>query len=185
VARSQAEATTEALSERATQVHEPSTGALEPPGGNEVACDDSRVTAHNFIAEARFYNPSAPDQAWDYGFIFLNVGTETDYRLTVDSGGSWALNLHSPGFDITNRDETTLLDLGEGGSNRLKLVVSGDTAYLFINGQYATALDMDLYEMVGPERALHPVLICAGINSGFAALGRTTRYEDFTVWELP
>jgi hypothetical protein len=184
--RAHAEETVTALSASATQVYGPSNGNLEPPGGDQVACDEAGLTLHNFIAEARFYNPGPESgQPWDYGIIFPNLGTETDYRLTVSSDGDWALNLHSTGFDITNRDETALLDVSEGGSNTLKLVVTEEGAYLFINGRYVTTLDLDMFEIVSPDRALHPVLICAGVKSGYSVPGRATRYEDFTVWSLP
>jgi hypothetical protein len=192
-AHAQADATTQALTQRATLLFGPSSGILEQREGDQapqVACEDPHLILRDFIAEATFHNPTASDPlpsppAWDYGFIFSNLDGETEYRLILDSGGSWTLNLHSSGFDISNRDSTPLLNLSTEGSNTLKLYVTGDTSYLYINGQYIDTLDLAMFGMAQPSGSAHDISICAGIMVGNAIAGRPTLYDGFTVWSLP
>ena len=192
-ARAQANATTQALTQRATLLFGPSSGILEQREGDQasqIACESPRVTLRDFIAEATFHNPTASDPlpsppAWDYGFIFSNLDGETEYRLILDADGTWTLNLHSSGFDISNRDTTPLLDLSTEGSNTLKLYVTGDTSHLYINGQYVDTLDLSMFGMSQSSASAHDISICAGILVGNAIAGRPTLYDDFTIWSLP
>lgn len=186
-ARAEAEATIQVLNEHASQVYGPSDGALAQEAGDLVACDDAGVKLRNFVVEAKFRNPQAePGEKWDYGIVFLNLGGQTQYRLILDSDGRWTLNLHGSGFDIENRDTTDLLDLSQGGSNRLKLFLTGDTAQLYLNGKYVSTLDLDMWGGMGAASPyMHSVLICAGIKRGYSLPGKSTVYEDFSVWELP
>lgn len=193
IARAQAEATTQALTQRATLVFGPSSGILEQRDGDQaaqIACESPRITLRDFIAEATFHNPTASDPlpsppAWDYGLIFSNLDGETEYRLILDADGTWTLNLHGSAFDISNRDTTPLLDLSTEGSNTLKLYVTGDISHLYINGQYVDTLNLSMFGMSQSSGSAHDISICAGIIVGNAIASRPTLYDDFTIWSLP
>ena len=194
-AHAEANATVLALVERAIPLFGPLSGKLEQLEGDQapqVSCFSPRTTVGDFIAEATFYNPTASDPlpsppAWDYGIVFSNLDGEndTEYRLILASDGSWTLNLHSSGFDISNRDSTPFLDLSNEGSNALKLYVTGDTSYLYINGQYVDTLDLSMFGMGQSSGGRHDVSICAGMLAGNAIKGRPTTYEALRVWSLP
>jgi len=194
-ARARAGATAQTLTQHATLLFGPSSGVLEQREGDQapqIACESPRLILRDFIAEATFHNPTASDPlpsppAWDYGFIFSNLDGETEYRIILDSGGSWTLNLHSSGLDISNRDSTSLLDLSTEGSNTLKLYVTNDndTSHLYINGQYVDTLDLTMFGMAQSSGSEHDISICAGIMVGNAIAGRPTLYDDFNLWSLP
>lgn len=187
-ARAQAEATASTLTTLSTLVYGPSSGTLAQTEGNQasqVACDFSRITLSDFIAEATFHNPETPPPAWDYGIIFSNLEDESEHRLILDADGSWTLNLHSSGFDISNRDTTPLLDLSPTGSNTLKLFVADATGYLFINGHYIDTLDLTMFGLDQSIESEHDISVCTGIMEGNAITGRPVIYDHFTIWSLP
>ena len=185
-ARTQADAEAQALDKQATRIYGPKSGQLEQTDANQVTCEPAEVALRDFVAEIRFHNPATGlSHSWDYGIIFSNSGDDTDYRLILDSTGHWTLNLHSEGYDISNRDSTQMLALSKGGTNTLKLYVTGDTTLLYINGQYVDTLDLNMFGQGPASGTLHDVSACAGISKEDAATGTSTGYEDFTVWALP
>jgi hypothetical protein len=185
-ARAQAQATVETLSLQAEVAYGPSNGMLTQGRSSEVPCQAVGVALRNFIAQVAFSNPDdTPARPWDYGIVFSNIGEGTDYRLTLDSDSRWALNLHSEGYDITNRDHSDLIDLAPGGSNTLKLFVVGDSALLYINGQYVDTLDLIMFGLGQSGDSNHDVMACAGTKREDTFTGRQIEYTDFTVWSLP
>jgi hypothetical protein len=183
--RTQAEATTQALTTLSTLVYGPSGGTLEQTAASQVACDSSHITLSDFIAEATFHNPGPVSQPWDYGIIFSNLEDESEYRLVLDSGGSWTLNLHSTGFDISNRDTTPLLDLSPTGSNTLKLFVTDNIGDLYINSHYVDTLDLTMFGLDPSTESEHDIFVCIGILEGNALTERPVVYDNFTIWSLP
>ena len=116
----------------------------------EVACSAPAATSRDFVAEVHFQNPAisteeSTKQSWDYGLVFAHPDDGLQYRLILDSGGKWTLNLHTDGYDIENRDDTPLLDLSYQGSNSLKLAVVGEEAHLYINGTFIDTLDLTMF----------------------------------------
>jgi hypothetical protein len=147
------------------------------------------VNLRDFVAEATFRNPQDYGQeegaAWEYGLVFTNIGEHTEYRALVDSKGSWTFSLHAPGYDISLRDITNLIDLSYSGSNSLRLYVTGDTAQLYVNGQYIDTLDLVMLSLGQSSEARHDVMVCAGVREEYGPVERLTRYEGFRVWSLP
>jgi hypothetical protein len=184
-AQTEAEATTQALTTLSTLVYGPAGGVLEQTERNQIACNPSHITLSDFIAEATFHNPGPTSQPWDYGIIFSNLEDESEYRLILDSGGSWTLNLHSTGFDISNRDTTPLLDLSPTGSNTLKLFVTDNIGDLYINSHYVDTHDLTMFGLDPSTESEHDISICAGIMEGNDLVGRPVVYDNFTIWSLP
>jgi hypothetical protein len=183
--RAQAEATTQALTTLSTLVYGPTNGTLEQTAPSQAACDFSHTTLSDFIAEATFHNPGPASQPWDYGIIFSNLEDESEYRLILDSDGSWTLNLHSSGFDISNRDTTPLLDLSPTASNTLKLFVTDNIGDLYINSHYVDTLDLTMFGLDPSTESEHDISVCAAIMEGNTLAGRPTLYDNFTIWSLP
>jgi hypothetical protein len=188
-ARVQAEATALVLDEQAIPVYGLTVGTLEQMERDEVPCAAAGLNLLEFVAEATFRNPQAAgaeaDQAWDYGLVFSNLGEGTEYRAILDSGGSWTFSLHSNAYDISISDATGLMDLSGGGSNTLKLFVTGGEAQLYVNGSYIDTFDLNMLGLEQSSEAAHDVMVCAGMREGYGGVGRVTQYEEFSVWFLP
>lgn len=184
-----AEATAQVLDVRATLAHGPTSGTLEQVEGDEVPCAAAGLDLREFVAEATFHNPRdmglGQEPAWDHGLVFTNIGEGTEYRVILDSEGSWTFNLHSRAYDVSFSDGTDLLDLSTGGSNTLKLYVTRDTALVYLNGRYLDTLNLVILGLGQSEGATHDIMVCAGVREEYAAVGRLTLYEDFGVWSLP
>lgn len=187
-ARVQAEATAQVLDEQANLIYGPSSGTLEQIEGDEMPCAAAGVELRDFVAEATFRNPQdgghEADAAWDYGLVFSNIGEGTEYRAILDSEGSWTFNLHAPGYDISIRDTSELIDVSLSGSNTLKLYVTSHMAQFNVNGHYIDSLDLVMLGLGQSSEATHDVMVCAGVREEYTAVERLTRYEGFRVWSL-
>jgi hypothetical protein len=187
-ARAAADAKVGVLTTQATPVFGPTGGTLLQTQPDRPACSSAGTSLRNFIAGATFRNPSAPADPWSYGLTFSNSGDTSEYRLILSSEGTWALNLHSDAYDVTNTDDTALLDITPGASNALKLYATDDAIQLYINNQSVDTLDLQLFFDMGQSpTALHNISICTGIDDRTTptAQPKPTTYENFTVWSLP
>jgi hypothetical protein len=86
----------------------------------------------------------------------------TQFRFVVRSDSKWVLTNHSGDADGTIIAEGDLsnLDLSEGGSNLIKLILRGDRGFVFINGIYITEMDVSIRMNAGA------ILIGTGFYSG-------------------
>jgi hypothetical protein len=143
----------------------------------------AEVQLRSFIAEARFTNPIAAKlHSFDYGLLF---SVEPDfaryYFLVVDSDQRWSLNLSTQdsadSIPIAGGIEPQL-DMSLNGSNRLRLIVEGGTAYIYLNDKFITSVE-------NLEPAAGDVAVATGIFSGDMISGGSTPYADFSVWSLP
>jgi hypothetical protein len=180
-----AQATVLALEPSMVEVFGPQSGELAHNANDSSVCDDSGVVARNFVAEARFYNPYPIKRGWDYGFVFTNPRDGSQYNVVLDADKSRSVRLQAPGYYVQVRDTTRLIENGAGGSNVLRIYVVGETVHMFINGRFETTVDLRGLDLgqVGVEP--HEVMVCTGLMEGDMQAGKSTRYEGFTVWELP
>ncbi len=178
------QATATALIPQASLVYGPAEGELAHEEGDFIPKLDTEVNVRDFIVEARFYNPYDPaEKGWDYGFGFRDTGSDSNYRLYVESSGKWTLDSvttrgEEADFEEVGGGHWPGLDLSAGGSNHLRLVVQGEAALFFINGAYVSTLDVSARNLFGG------VWIGTGFETGHEMLGRSTRYQDFSVWSL-
>lgn len=184
-AQVQSAATVEALDERASLIYGPSSGPLEQQAGGTQACSAAAVDLRNFVAEATFHNPADSDDAWDYGIVATNRNEGSEYRFVLASDGSWTFNLHSPGYDISIRDEAPLLDLSRGAPNTLKLYVTEDLVHIYMNGQYVDTLELVMLGLGQSGSTRHDVLVCSGMGEEAVVPEERIGYEEFRVWSLP
>lgn len=167
-----------------TAIYGPADGSLEHQVG-VISHDDAEVQLRDFIAEARFYNPYDRAQGiWDYGFGFRYTGFDNQYCLYVDSDSNWRLTLVTKSDDKSDFQNIASgkvkdLDLTPTGSNHLRLMVEGNAALFFVNGEYVTTLDVSGKNVAGD------VWVATAMVKGHGIAGRETRYEDFVVWPLP
>ena len=142
-----------------------------------LAKADANVSLGDLFATATFGNPyPASEHDWDFGLGFRHAGGDEQFRLIVDSGGTWWLKNGTGPVLATGHVDG--LDLAAGGRNTLDLAVQGDTGYVAVNGTFVTTLDLSARPGPGD------VFAAAGFFSEDVQNGATTRLEGFRVWSL-
>jgi len=175
-------ATATALAQRANKVYGPVSGSLSHQEGY-ITSRDANVNLRDFIVEVRFYNPyNRAEKSWDYGFLFRSAGGNQNYRLSIDSDSDWSLRLSEGDPNASKHVASGSIknfDFSASGSNFLRLVVRSTSAFFFVNGDYIVTLD------TSDKIAGGDVSAGTGFFSGNEMVGKSTRYEGFTVWSLP
>jgi hypothetical protein len=177
----QVQATITALANTVAQVYGPVDGELEHGEDGLYHAEGANIQLRNFIVEARFHNPyDRSEGGWDYGFLFRNTGANEQYRLYVDSDGTW-------GFRLRNNDDEKILattplqhlKTGATDTNLLRLIVKDNEAFFFVNDNYISTLDVSEKTISGL------VLVVEGLSPDHEISGKVTRYDDLTIWRLP
>lgn len=166
---------------KSAKIYGPLSGSIAHVEDNKVGFKAANANSRDLVAETRFYNPfDRLEHAWDYGILFRHSGWNKQYRLTVNSDGKWRLSLHEEsGYKVINQGEAKGLDVTAWGANHLRLIIQGDVGLFFVNSNYVATLDVSGKQVPGD------VLVATGSFSGNKINGRSTRYEDFTVWKIP
>lgn len=160
----------------------PKSGALDLTQ-EYVATDCADIDAYNVAMEATFNNPySDAVGAWSYGFLFRKNASADQFRLYVLSNGRWVFMNVRPGNQETQFETISKGDIrvntGENASNKIKLIVYGNSGYFYVNDIYVTTLDLSSRQVSGD------VCIGAGIVYNTIVEGYSTEYEDFMVWAI-
>lgn len=179
------------LAQSAKKVYGPTDGVLElKPNTLLVPGLYTSLNLRNFIAEIRFFNPADPAvHPWDYGIAFRRpplgkcapeyrfvLNSEQSYRLIVLTGKTQPDQLcESTGSSV----RFSQFDLSPTGSNLVRLIVQDKAAYVFVNGQSVTTLDVSGYDGQGD------IWIGTGFQSSHSFPGLATKYTGFTVSSLP
>jgi len=181
--------TVDALVKSANKVYGPGEGVLELAGNRLYA--RSGAFLRNFVVEARFTN--SHDRAvnpWDYGFTFRAVTTTTcarQYFFYLSSDQTYTMFLAN-GFrnpdgtcisSATVSGNAGVLNVSQGGSNLVKLVVQDTQAYLFVNGEFRVLLNVSENNNPGD------LWIGTGLCFCHRFPGLSTPYKDFTIYALP
>ena len=176
------------LEARASKAYGPFSGKLlhEPSADFAQALaahlPSKKLPFQNFIAEATFVNPyPASRAAWDYGFFFREQPGLGYDGFFVTSEKVWQAfyNTGSQSDHEIERGQVPGLDVSDGGSNRIRLVCSGNDAMLFINDAFIASFDLS----AGPDSG--QILIGTGFTRGREIEGAQTPFQAFTVWTLP
>jgi hypothetical protein len=145
----------------------------------QQAAKSANVQVRDFAAEVQFYNPyAAATHPWDVAMRF-RVNQGVFYIIQVDSSKQWTLNL---GFTPTSKRGSGIVanwNIAEGGSNTIRLVVTGNKGEFYANGQHIATFDLSEHQAAGD------VEIITGISGGNYIPGAVTRYENFTVTSPP
>ncbi len=158
----------------------PQSGELLHTLDGNVPSFKSGANIRNFTASVIFYNPYAASKApWDYGIIFRNSGKNNQFRLIINSDGTWEL------FDYTSASEgvklssglIAALHVGSGESNKLVLKANGKTGELIINDGAPIALDLSARTVSGD------VIVATSMYTGDEIEGASTRFVDFQIVE--
>ena len=149
---------------------------METVGSATVA--PAGVDLESFVARAVFTSPSdAAERPWDFGIAFREQENGDHYRLTIASDGSWEyqIGLQAP----LAEGRAPSLSFEQGAENTLEVVVSGDAAAFSVNGSFVS--DLDVSDLNGAA----DVWIGSGFHRANTEEGRVTRFQEFTVWEVP
>ena len=128
------------------------------------------------MIDVTFHNPYDTGEAeWNYGFLLRNERHNVYHWLHAVSNGEWRHKLRLGDDDYTlglGSSRVPSLDLAPGGKNRLRLVIVGHHAWVFVNGRFTDESDLSAIPDVAPVR-----LVVDDLWEG------ETRFEDFTIWK--
>lgn len=184
--RARAEATVTSMVAAATVVYAPQNGALDHNGGGTPTCAESTLALQHMIVSARFFNPySAAGRTWDYGISLTNEGQSTRYSFLLRSSSNYAVQLSGPAFVLEHNNSTDLIDQSRAGDNTIQLYIIDNTAHLFLNNVYLDTWDLEQIGLGQAVADLHVPMLCANLDEESGQPGAATRYEAFTVWQVP
>jgi hypothetical protein len=133
----------------------------------------TNLNLRNFVLEVKFLNPGAE---WYFTAGFRDGGPYSQYRLVGLSSVEWALIMPTEGLADAVKIRTLAYGRANGtdpsptGANTIRYVVNDKGAFLFVNGQYVSAMDVS-------ERNTSGDL--------WIASSLPTLYENFAVYALP
>lgn len=164
-------------------VHTSTNGSLPHKKGDGNLVERQATGSHkNFVAEAVFVNPyeaEAADGAFNYGFLFRNVGRNQQFRLVVFSNGRWQLiDRQGSNNEVIQNGKLEAFNTADGASNRLTLVAEDNIGQFFLNTHRVAELDLSARNDSGG------LFVFTGMNNQ-EITGRSTAFREFTVWSLP
>ena len=154
----------------------PTSGELRhDPADGFIKTEYANVTIDDMMVEATFVNPySAASNKWDYGFSLRD--TAPFIQVVVTSDRRWYLAWReTPTADNQRVGGGTIptFDTGAGGRNHLRVVAIKERGWLFVNGEFVSALDLSAVAEAGD------VAVITGAFAGDEVAGAVTRFENF------
>ena len=156
----------------------PTSGELRhDPSDGFIKTEYANVSIADMMVETTFVNPySAASNKWDYGFIFRRENTGPAIHFAVTSDRRWYLGWRETSNADTQRvggGTLKTFDTGAGGRNHLRVVAIKERGWLFVNGEFVSALD--LLDVTGAG----DVAVMTGAFTGNEVAGAVTRFENF------
>ena len=137
-----------------------------------------KLSVQNFIVNITFVNPYSTSTVglWDYG-IFFRSKKDAEYRLVILSDQTWTL-IDNWEKSYVNTNSSNMITRNAGEENTIWLIVSGEKAYLFINGAFMKRLNVT-------QLGSGDIMPTTGNYAGNEKKSKITEFRDFTVWSLP
>ena len=160
----------------------PTSGELRhDPSDNAIETQYANVSIADMIVDATFVNPySAASNKWDYGFILRDHrrydSAAPFVQVVVTSDRRWYLAWReTPTADNQRVGGGTIrtFDTSAGGRNHLRIVAINERGWLFVNGEFVSALDLSDVTGAGD------VAVMTGAFTGNQVAGAITRFENF------
>jgi hypothetical protein len=168
-----------------TQIELSKTLLLGPLDGSLGHSNDGLINTYwagqeskNFSLNVDLVNPySASFHPWDVCIRFRRMYTN-EYRLTILSTREWTLTF---GLSTEPIASGTLANLktGEAESNAVTLEVVDGAASLKVNDVLVSGMDVSAYQESGD------VGIAIGTQKGDEIEGKSTIFNEFTLWSIP
>jgi len=150
---------------------------IHDPGDGYIESDGPDDEIKNFLVQVEFFTPFSSIQGdWDYGIGFRDIGTNNDYRIILFSDKTFSFER---GIDTIFEGKAQGMKVGEGESNLIQLVAMDAQGWLFVNGTQVATLNLSALPDPGY------VWVGTGMYTDDEIAGESTRYSDFTIWELP
>ena len=141
---------------------------------------DSRSILADGIIEARFFNPySRTEGSWSSGFLFRLGISNVFHAIIADDNRRWHHRLRIGEADSTQQladNNSSHISSGPSGSNHIRIIALDEEGWLFINGAYVDKLDLGGLLETGSVSAV------GAYFTGHGIAGKSTRFEDFTIW---
>ena len=137
----------------------------------------SKVLLKNFIVDIEIDNPYPTGKnIWGYAISFREKNINNALYLYITSDNAWWLSLNKQGIWKTiARGMLQNLNTLPNGSNYIRLFAYEGIAHLYINSEFAVALDVSDDQFYGDISLL--------ANTGIAS--KILKYRNFIVWGLP
>ena len=157
----------------------PISGELQHnPSDDLIEVEFADISMADMVVEATFVNPySATSNDWDYGIMLRRYdSTGQQIQVVITSDRRWYLgwrersdaeNQRLGGGTIQN------FNTGAGGRNHLRVVAIEGRGWLFVNGDFVSALDLS--DVTGSG----DVAVITGAFTGNEVSGSATRFENF------
>lgn len=144
-----------------------------------------RLYIKNFVADVQMFNAGDPAiHSWDYGFRFRMSGDKR-YSLTLHSGGTWRLAFPEKAaadhvvVKTVGNGKVQKMNLSPTGSNRIRLVASDKSGFLYVNSDLVAMLDLSEHTSSGE------IILVAGSWVGNDFPGMSVRFKDLVISGLP
>ena len=180
---------TSTLMAQSAPVYGPMAGDLPHKSDYNISSHESGVALADFVAEATFYNPyDIKEGPWDFGFLFRSSATATnnEYRLIIRSDEEWMVELaqqlnqnQRPTFTEIESSwlPSHILDISASGSNHLRMIVTNNTVYIYLNHKFIGSADVS-------ELQVGDVSVATALWEGDIIKGKSTHYTGFAIWPL-
>ena len=158
--------------------------AHNPDDGLVDVYDASGIWITDGVIEASFYNPySSNVSGWSSGFIFRN-SRHNVFHIVMVTGYGFLHHIVGTSDNVEDRQrliyrKLDTIDTSPAGRNHLRIVATGATGRLYINGRYAAGLDLKDLREAGSVSAI------ANYYNNHGVAGYKTRFEDFTIRPAP
>ncbi len=164
---------------RLQRAYGPSDGAIEHnPDSGFIDTHRAFTSLTDGVIEARFFNPyPASEGPWSSGFLIRAGRLNEFHAIVFTESGRWYHGLRTGDVyteQLANR-ESSHISTGSGG-NHIRIIALGAEGWLFINGSYVDKLDLSGWDAAGGVSAV------GAYFAGHGIAGRSTRFEDFTIW---
>ena len=161
----------------------PVSGSLEHDDENSIPEIDSRTNVVDSVIEATFTNThSASGRSWSNGFM-IRQASQGIHSIGISGKGRWFHYLRIQTGDskddhLVQQGTSANIRTGTDAENHVRVIASGNTGWLFVNGTYEAELDLSGLVEAGSVR------LAGALLSGDEHPGHSTRYSDFTVRTL-
>ena len=162
----------------------PVDGSIEHKDDGLIDVYGANVSLADGIIEAQFFNPySSQTGKWSNGFIFRWAPSSPDnifHTVVITQAGRWHhyLRIGDGEHQHLKNGSSTAIATGEYDSNHIRVIAIGGDGALLVNGKFVATLDLSGITSVGR------VSVITGYFNDSVVAGKSTQFEDFTIWPI-
>ena len=159
-------------------------GTVENTSERYIGQEPTYTKIAEGVISATFFNPAnASEHLWDYGFIFNGSVGDGDSGFDVlvfENRKRWHHGRLVPGsrqYIEVAVGSLPYLETGSKQQNRVRLVIMGDKALMFVNELFIDSLPINTGELGGE------VSIITGYYAGSQPVGVKVDFQNFSIWK--